>query len=95
VSESQEIFSLYIFHRSYRSTKPKTLCRISAVLVTEAIAYCSVRKMDLEVLNNGVSYFLGPLLNWTLVGVVKALLREIKEKGCVFRPLVSLTHLIN
>jgi mediator of RNA polymerase II transcription subunit 5 len=39
--------------------------------------------MDADVLNNGVSYFTGPLLNWTLVGVVKALLREIQQKGLV------------
>lgn len=34
-------------------------------------------------LNNGVSYFTGPLLNWTLVGVIKALMRDIFEKKYV------------
>ena len=33
--------------------------------------------MDREVLQNGISYFTGPLLNWTLVGVIKALIRDI------------------
>jgi mediator of RNA polymerase II transcription subunit 5 len=37
--------------------------------------------MDIEVMNNGISYFLGPLLNWTLLGVAKALLREIRLSG--------------
>jgi mediator of RNA polymerase II transcription subunit 5 len=63
------------------STKPRVLCRISAVLFSQAISFCSVQKIDMDVLNNGVSYFLGPLLNWTLVGVVKVLLREIQQKG--------------
>lgn len=40
--------------------------------------------MDRDVLNNGVSYFLGPLLNWTLVGVVNGLLKEVQQKGSVF-----------
>jgi mediator of RNA polymerase II transcription subunit 5 len=64
-----------------RSTKPKVLCRIAAVLFSQAISACSVQKIDMDVLNNGVSYFLGPLLNWTLVGVVKALVREIQMRG--------------
>jgi len=64
-----------------RSTKPRILCRISAILFSQAISLCSIHKIDTDVLNNGVSYFLGPLLNWTLVGVVKALLQEIQQKG--------------
>ena len=42
--------------------------------------------MDKEVLNNGISYFLGPLLNWTLAGVVKYLLYDIQRRGCVVHP---------
>ena len=64
-----------------RSTKPRVLCLISPVLFSQAISLCSIQKIDMDVLNNGVSYFLGPLLNWTLVGVVKTLLREIQQKG--------------
>jgi len=37
--------------------------------------------MDKEVLNNGITYFLGPLLVWTLAGVVKSLLAEIHRRG--------------
>ena len=38
-------------------------------------------EMDKEVLNNGISYFLGPLLNWTLTGVIKVLLTEIQRRA--------------
>jgi len=31
-------------------------------------------------LKNGISYFTGPLLSWTLVGVIKSLLKEILHK---------------
>ncbi|KII93232.1 hypothetical protein PLICRDRAFT_121648 [Plicaturopsis crispa FD-325 SS-3] len=64
-----------------RSTKPRTLLRISSTLFSHAIYACAEKKIDVEVLNNGVSYFLGPLLNWTLVGVIKALLREIEHNA--------------
>jgi hypothetical protein len=50
--------------------------------------------MDADVLNNGVSYFTGPLLNWTLVGVLKALLREIHQKGSVFYLALLLTEIL-
>ncbi|OCH95796.1 hypothetical protein OBBRIDRAFT_745014 [Obba rivulosa] len=63
-----------------RSTRPKTLLCIAATLFSYAIDACTARKMDKEVLNNGVSYFLGPLLNWTLAGVVKSLLLEIQHR---------------
>jgi len=64
-----------------RSTKPKRLLKMSATLFQQAIAFCAERKMDREVLNNGISYFLGPLLNWTLAGVIKALLSEIQHRA--------------
>jgi mediator of RNA polymerase II transcription subunit 5 len=67
----------------FRSTKPRTLLLISATLFSHAISARAGNKMDADVLNNGVSYFTGPLLNWTLVGVVKSLLREIQQKGSV------------
>ncbi|GBE78206.1 hypothetical protein SCP_0110890 [Sparassis crispa] len=63
-----------------RATRPKTLLRISATLFCHAIGLCSERKMDKDVLNSGISYFLGPLLNWTLLGIVKALLAEIHRR---------------
>ena len=36
------------------------------------------RKLELDTLNNGISYFLGPLLGWTLPGIVLALVRQIR-----------------
>lgn len=66
-----------------RSTKPKRLLRLAASLFSHAINLCMERKMDREVLNNGVSYFLGPLLSWTLTGVIKALLSEIQHRRSV------------
>jgi mediator of RNA polymerase II transcription subunit 5 len=75
-----------------RSTKPRTLLLISATLFSHAISARVDKKMDADVLNNGVSYFTGPLLNWTLIGVVKALIREIQQKGSVLR--IALTHSI-
>ncbi|KAI8980648.1 mediator complex subunit Med5-domain-containing protein [Trametes punicea] len=64
-----------------RATHPKVLLRIAPTLFSHAIAQCMERKMDKEVLNNGISYFLGPLLNWTLAGVMKFLLFEIQRRG--------------
>ncbi|KAI5123762.1 hypothetical protein M0805_000352 [Coniferiporia weirii] len=64
-----------------RTTKPKTLMKLSASLIMHASNACVDRRLEPEILNNGVSYFTGPLLNWTLVGVIKALLRDILEKN--------------
>lgn len=64
-----------------RSTQPRTLLRISATLFSQAIQARLAQQIDGDVLNNGVSYFTSPLLNWTLVGVVKALAREIQLRG--------------
>ncbi|KAI0375369.1 hypothetical protein BV20DRAFT_265653 [Pilatotrama ljubarskyi] len=64
-----------------RATRPKVLLRIAPTLFSHAISQCMERKMDKEVLNNGISYFLGPLLNWTLAGVIKFLLCEIQRRG--------------
>ncbi|PFH54543.1 hypothetical protein AMATHDRAFT_135078 [Amanita thiersii Skay4041] len=63
-----------------RVTKPKTLLRISATLFLQAVRASSSQKIDSEVLNNGVSYFTGPILNWTLLGVVRALLSDIQRR---------------
>ncbi|KAI9060164.1 hypothetical protein FKP32DRAFT_1633045 [Trametes sanguinea] len=64
-----------------RATHPKVLLRIAPALFSHAIAQCTERKMDKEVLNNGISYFLGPLLNWTLAGVIRYLLSEIQRRA--------------
>jgi mediator of RNA polymerase II transcription subunit 5 len=57
------------------------LLRVAPALILEAIAAVGSRSMEKEVLDNGVSYFLGPLLSWTLVGVIKALLQELQQTG--------------
>ncbi|KAI0778549.1 mediator complex subunit Med5-domain-containing protein [Trametes elegans] len=65
-----------------RATGPKVLLKIAPVLFSHAISQCTAeRKMDKEVLSNGISYFLGPLLNWTLAGVIRYLLSEIQQRG--------------
>lgn len=64
-----------------RATQPKTLLKISATLFLQAIKANLLQKIDRDILSNGVSYFTGPLLNWTLVGIIKALVKEIQQKG--------------
>ncbi|KAJ7254033.1 hypothetical protein B0H12DRAFT_1115644, partial [Mycena haematopus] len=61
-----------------RSTQPKILLRVSASLFSQAIKDPNLEE---EVLSNGISYFTGSLLRWTLVGVVQALTQEIQLKG--------------
>ncbi|KAG6842595.1 hypothetical protein C0991_000121 [Blastosporella zonata] len=60
-----------------RSTQPKALLKISATLLLHAITVHMMQKIDRDTLNNGVSYFMGPLLSWTLVGIIKSLIRDI------------------
>ncbi|KZW00618.1 hypothetical protein EXIGLDRAFT_132482 [Exidia glandulosa HHB12029] len=64
-----------------RSTNPLTLLRITPTLLSEAAAQAVVKVVDAECLRNGVQFFVGPLLNWTLVGVVKAFVAEIDRLG--------------
>ncbi|KAH9837111.1 mediator complex subunit Med5-domain-containing protein [Rhodofomes roseus] len=64
-----------------RNTRPKTLLRITASLFAHAISLCLERKMEKDVLVNGIQYFFGNLLNWTLAGTVRWLLTEIRQKG--------------
>ena len=37
----------------------------------------STKELTDDALDNGISYFVGPLLNWTLVGVMQTILREL------------------
>ncbi|KAG6334298.1 hypothetical protein ID866_4795 [Astraeus odoratus] len=64
-----------------RSTKPKILLQLSATLFSQACIARQDGRIDNDVLHNGISYFLGPLLNWTLVGVVHAMLFEVQQRG--------------
>ncbi|KAI0080109.1 hypothetical protein K474DRAFT_395481 [Panus rudis PR-1116 ss-1] len=66
-----------------RSTRPKTFLRIAGTLFSNAIRMCAMGKLDKDVLHNGVSFFTGytgTLLNWTLGGVIKVLLRELQQR---------------
>jgi mediator of RNA polymerase II transcription subunit 5 len=63
-----------------RSTQPKVMLRIAPLIIENAINAFLTKKMDQEALNNGISFFVGPLLNWTLVGVVRYLARDIQRK---------------
>ena len=77
------LIALSNYYYIIRATKPKTLLKLSSSLIFRAITASSEHKLEVDVLNNGVSYFTGSLLNWTLVGVIKALLREILQKEYV------------
>ena len=48
-------------------------------MFSQAITLAAAQKMEKEVLLNGVSYFTGPLLNWTLVSVIKFIVKEILQ----------------
>ncbi|KAF7320403.1 Mediator of RNA polymerase II transcription subunit 5 [Mycena kentingensis (nom. inval.)] len=63
-----------------RSVKPKTLLRISATLFSHAMRDHNI---DDDVLSNGISYFTGPLLSWTLVGVIVNTIHEIQARGYI------------
>ncbi|KAH9944074.1 uncharacterized protein BXZ73DRAFT_87039 [Epithele typhae] len=65
------------------SDEAKTILKISPMIFTLAIYHTGDKdkKMDKEALNNGVSYFLGPVLNWTLAGVVRCMLVEIQRRS--------------
>lgn len=63
-----------------RSTQPAVLLAITPMIIENAIHLFKSKQMDLEALNNGISFFTGPLLNWTLVGVIRYLIREIQRK---------------
>ncbi|KAF9270289.1 hypothetical protein L218DRAFT_952452 [Marasmius fiardii PR-910] len=64
-----------------RSTHPKVLLRLSPNLLLHAITMNLEGRIDHDLLNNGVMYFIDPVLNWTLVSVVKALLEEIQRRN--------------
>ena len=63
---------------TFSSTRPKTLLAIATTVFLHALRAAAERKLDPDVLNNGISYFLGPLLGWTLPGIVLALVRQIR-----------------
>ncbi|KAG8696813.1 mediator complex subunit, partial [Ceratobasidium sp. 394] len=66
-----------------RSTNPRVLLKLCATLFAEAIRKCAAEPeaTGKEILRNGVSYFEGPLLNWTLRGVIWGLANEAERHG--------------
>ncbi|KZS93088.1 hypothetical protein SISNIDRAFT_486020 [Sistotremastrum niveocremeum HHB9708] len=77
-----------------RMTNPEKLLYLAPSLFSQAIAATLTRAIDLDVLKSGVSYFLGGLLNWTLVGVLNYLIADINRAGfnalCQFEVLQSI-----
>ena len=63
-----------------RQTRPSVLLHLAATIVMTGVQGAAREKILRDVLSNGLAYMLDPLLNWTLVGVIKALLRDIFEK---------------
>ncbi|QRV91041.1 mediator complex subunit Med5 [Ceratobasidium sp. AG-Ba] len=66
-----------------RSTSPRVLLKLCATLFAEAIRKCAAEPeaAGKEILRNGASYFEGPLLSWTLRGVIWALANEAERHG--------------
>ncbi|KAJ1311825.1 hypothetical protein OPQ81_010286 [Rhizoctonia solani] len=75
--------SVGIDDNTLRPTNPRVLLKLCATLFTEAIRKCAAEPegAGMEILRNGVSYFEGPLLNWTLRGVIWALANEAERHG--------------
>ncbi|EKM61173.1 uncharacterized protein PHACADRAFT_134473 [Phanerochaete carnosa HHB-10118-sp] len=73
-----------------RNTRPHSLLRIAATLLLGSINAYSSKKLDKDALYNGVSYFQSPLLNWTTAGVIRALLREIKQRAVAVSPHIEI-----
>jgi mediator of RNA polymerase II transcription subunit 5 len=65
----------------HRSTRPTSLLRICSALFLQAITLVVEKRIDKDTLNNGLNYFHTPLLSWTLVGPMKALIAEVIRKG--------------
>ncbi|KAG2120988.1 mediator complex subunit Med5-domain-containing protein, partial [Suillus discolor] len=66
-----------------RTTKPQILLQISATLFSQAALARQESRLDNDTLQTGMSYFLGPLLRWTLVGVIHAMLFEIGQRALI------------
>ncbi|KIM67250.1 hypothetical protein SCLCIDRAFT_109053 [Scleroderma citrinum Foug A] len=75
-----------------RSTTPKTLLQMSPTLFAQACIARQDNRIDIDVLHSGISYFLEPLLNWTLVGVVHAMLFEIQQRGFAATHQLEVLH---
>lgn len=72
------VFPYFHLTISSSSTRPKTLLAIAATVFMHALRATADRKLEPDVLHNGITYFLGPLLGWTLPGIILVLVRQIR-----------------
>ncbi|KZV77474.1 hypothetical protein PENSPDRAFT_620949 [Peniophora sp. CONT] len=61
-----------------RQTRPAVLLDLAATLVVTGIQGSMRNNASADSLNNGLAYMLDPLLNWTLLGTVQYLLRDLR-----------------
>ena len=61
-----------------RQTRPAVLFSLAATVVMAGIQGVIRKSLLMDVLNNGLAYMLDPLLNWTLLGTVQHLLRDLR-----------------
>ncbi|KAI0094740.1 mediator complex subunit Med5-domain-containing protein [Irpex rosettiformis] len=77
-----------------RSTRPRNLLKIAATVLSHAINLSVTGKMDKSVFDNGVQYFLDKLLIWTVEGVIKALLTDMKHKPFLIKTYTDVVQLL-
>ncbi|KAF8605118.1 hypothetical protein BDV93DRAFT_73650 [Ceratobasidium sp. AG-I] len=79
-----------------RSTNPRVLLKLCATLFAEAIRKCAAEPeaAGMEILRNGVSYFVGALLSWTLRGVIWALANEAERHGYAAQTHLDILQLL-
>ncbi|KAG8770272.1 mediator complex subunit, partial [Serendipita sp. 397] len=64
-----------------RSRNPRILLKLAPVLMSEAISKCrspGAGQDELASLRNGINYLQEPLLNWTLVGVIRCIALQME-----------------
>jgi mediator of RNA polymerase II transcription subunit 5 len=74
---------LQVTHRGLAirsSTNPRVLLMIGATLVKQSLAACTAGVIDRNALTEGLCYFRQDLLNFTLPGILKWLVSELKRE---------------
>ncbi|KAI0704950.1 hypothetical protein BC835DRAFT_1261628 [Cytidiella melzeri] len=92
-SQIEGIEDSVLRHR-YRSSRPRSLLKIAGTVLSHAIHLSAERKMEKSVLENGVQYFLDKLLIWTVGGVIKGLLTEMKHKTFLMPTYIEVVQLL-
>ncbi|VDB86514.1 unnamed protein product [Peniophora sp. CBMAI 1063] len=75
-----------------RQTRPAVILELAATLVMIGIQGTIRKGISQEVMNNGLAYMLDPLLNWTLLGTVQHLLRDLRISKFQFSLHVRTFH---